>query len=519
MRMPSLAALAGGIMIAAVAVVATLFTTQNTVGQAAPHWEAVSAQVVTGRNVRLTARLVGANGQPVTSAIMVTASRLDMGPDGMQTMTSELRRVSTTEPGTVAFETDIVMAGRWALRLSATVAGQAEPVTGVVIFTAAQQRSDATPAAPASGDRRVLYYRNPMGLADVSPTPKKDSMGMDYIPVYADELEGPPGTIRISPEKIQRAGVRTQPVERRSLAQDIRAVGSVVHDESRLAVTTVKFGGFVEDLFVRTTGAPVTAGQPLLRVWIESKELLDKEIDYLFALRRGEDTTHEENNLRIFGVPEQVIEELRRTKQTTRSVVLTAPLDGVVVEKPAIVGMRFNAGDVLFKTADHSTVWILAQVAEHDLGQLRPGQRARISLTAFAGETFDGRVAFIYPELDIATRTATVRIEVRNENLRIRPGQYADVIIESAASQSPVIAIPRSAIIDDGSRQVAFVAKGNGSFEPRELTLGARGGDLVAVRSGLKEGENVVVAGNFLLDAESNLQAALRTFEAPQVQP
>ena len=518
MRMPSLAALAGGIMIAAIAVAATLFTTQITVGQTAPHWEAVSAQVVTGRNVRLTARLLGANGQPVASAIMVTASRLDMGPDGMQTMTSELRQVATTEPGTVVFETDIAMAGRWALRLTSTVAGQAQPVTGVVVFTAAQQRSDATPAAPAAGERRVLYYRNPMGLADVSPTPKRDSMGMAYIPVYADDLNGPPGTVRISPEKIQRAGVRTQRVERRSLAQDIRAVGSVVHDESRLAVTTVKFGGFVEELFVPTTGAHVTAGQPLLRVWIESKDLLDKEVDYLFALRRGDDTSREENNLRIFGVPEQVIDELRRTKLPARSVVLTAPLDGIVLEKPAIVGMRFNPGDMLYKTADHSKVWVLAQVAEHDLSLLKPGQRARISLTAFAGETFDGRVALVYPELDAATRTATVRIEVPNDNLRIKPGQYADVIIEAATSQGAVIAVPRSAIIDSGSRQVAFVAKGNGAFEPRELKLGARGEDFVAVRSGLKVGENVVVAGNFLLDAESNLQTALRSFEAPQVQ-
>jgi Cu(I)/Ag(I) efflux system membrane fusion protein len=515
--MPSLAALVGSIMIAAIAVVATLVTTQNTVGQTAPHWEAVSAQVVTGRNVRLTARLVGANGQPVTSAIMVTASRLDMGPEGMQTMTSALRQVASTEPGTVAFETDIAMAGRWALRLTATVTGQAQPVTGVVIFTAAQQRSDATPAAPAAGDRRVLYYRNPMGLADVSPTPKKDSMGMDYIPVYADDLGGPVGTIRISPEKIQRAGVRTQPVERRSLAQDVRAVGTVVPDESRLAATTIKFGGFVEDLFVRTTGAPVTAGQPLLRVWIESKELLDKEVDYLFALKRGEDTTQTENNLRIFGVPEQVIDDLRRTKLPARSVVLTAPLDGIVLEKPAIVGLRFNPGDMLFKTADLSTVWILAQVAERDLSQVRLGQRARISFAAFAGESFAGRVAFVYPELDTATRTATVRIEVPNEAMRIKVGQYADVVIESPASKSAVLAIPRTVIIDSGSRQIAFVAKGNGTFEPRELTLGARGEDFVAVRSGLKEGEEVVVAGNFLIDAESNLQTALRSFEAPQV--
>src|SRR5688572_13414794 len=249
MRLPSLAAIAGGITIA-VAVVATIFTTQITAGQTGSRWEAVSAQIVTGRNVRLTARLVGADSQPITAPIMVTASRLDMGPDGMQTMTSQLRQVPSTEPGTVAFETDIVMAGRWALRITATVAGQAQPVTGVVVFTAAQQRSDAAPAAPAAGERRVLYYRNPMGLADVSPTPKRDSMGMAYIPVYADELSGPPGTVRISPEKIQRAGVRTERVERRSLSHDIRAVGTVVPDESRLAVTTVKFGGFVEDLFV-----------------------------------------------------------------------------------------------------------------------------------------------------------------------------------------------------------------------------------------------------------------------------
>ncbi|MSO76721.1 MAG: efflux RND transporter periplasmic adaptor subunit [Alphaproteobacteria bacterium] len=379
---------------------------------------------------------------------------------------------------------------------------------------------DAPPSA--AGGRRVIYYRNPMGLADVSPKPKKDSMGMDFIPVFEDEVLGPAGSVRIGPERVQRAGVRTEPVSRRVLTRRIKAAGTVTADESRVAVVTAKFDGFVETLHVPLTGTAVRAGQPLMRVWIESPDILRKQADYLTALRgsaRVGDLAKTEQNLRLFGLSDQVIARLRETGEAVRALTLTAPTTGTVMEKPALVGMRFAAGDMLFKVTDLSTVWVMAQVAERDLGWLRIGQTARIVFRAFAEQPIEGEVAFIYPELNMMTRTASVRIVLGNPDGRIKTGLYGDVTIEAQASDSPVIAIPDSAIIDSGSRRVAFVAKGDGLFEPRQLALGRRGNGLVEVLDGLEEGERLVVTGNFLIDAESNLRAALSGFGPPKVEP
>ena len=512
----------------AVLAFAALFATLMPIGisiatQHEPRWEAVKAEVPVGKGVRLEVRLVGTGAKPLAGGLRVTSKRLDMGPDGMPTMTAPLRPIPSSSPGVLAFETDLVMAGRWALTVSAAVAGSDKPATGVVLFTAVEKRSEAAPVPSPAGKRRVLYYRNPMGHPDVSPVPKKDSMGMDYIPVYQDEAAGPAGTVRIAPEKIQRAGVRTDLVTRRTLNRTVRAVGTVVPDERRLGILNAKFDGFVEELFVPVTGAEVRAGERLMRVWIGSREILQKQSDYLSALRgAGASSSEAERaarNLRLFGISEQVIEGLRRTRDPVRSIVLRASADGTVMEKPAVNGMRFSAGDMLFRIADLSTVWVLAQVAERDLAVLRIAQQARIQFSAFAGEIFKGRIAFVYPELNLVTRTAIVRIEVPNESRRIKLGQYADVTIEAPQVTAPVIAIPQSAVIDSGSRRVAFVAKGDGVFEPRNVVLGLRGDHFIEIKDGLSEGERIVTTGNFLIDAESNLRAALGAFAPPAAQP
>ena len=477
-------------------------------------WQVENPDVAVGQHVRLSVRVVDASGKPVVGPVTIASSRLDMGPQGMPTMTAPLRVLDPPKQGLVTFETDIPMAGKWALTLSGKIAGRSDTISGQVVFTARAAPSHAAPSRTPSGQRRIAYYRAPMS-PDTSPVPKKDAMGMDYIPVYADAALKVPGAIRISPERIQRAGVRLEVVGRRNLSQTLRASGSVDHDESRLAIVTSKFSGFVEKLFVSVTGAEVHPGQPLARVWIESNDILAKEADYLIALRgigAPGDAKRAENNLRFFGVPETMIQELKRTGQPVRSITLTSPLHGIVIEKPAIPGMRFAAGDTLFKIADHSVVWVIAQVAERDLAALKVGETARIRLAAYADTPFQGRVAFIYPELDMATRTVQVRIEVANPDGRIKIGQYADVAIQAPFPGGPVVAIPEPAIVDDGTRQVAFVAKEGGVFEPRALVLGRRAGGYVEVRQGLAEGERIVSSGNFLIDAESNLQTALSTF-------
>jgi membrane fusion protein, copper/silver efflux system len=413
-------------------------------------------------------------------------------------------RKSATAAGAVVIGTTI---------LAFTIFGTAGSVPGVLGGATAAHAEEP----PASSPRKILYYRNAMGLPDTSPVPKKDEMGMDYVPVYSDEVLAKPGTFRLTTEKIQRAGVRTEIVKRMPLVNAVRATGTVTADESRQAVLTTKFDGFIEKLFVSTTGEKVRAGQTLMRVWIQSTEILIKEADFIGSLQSNA-PQHAESAaamLRQYGVPPSLIAEMRRTGQPTRTITIVAPISGTVMEKSAVEGMHFTAGDTLFRTADLSSVWVLAQISERDLAGLRPGLAAKVAFRDNPGISFTGKVAFIYPQISADTRTVQVRIAVANPDGLLRVGQYADVAIDATASIGAVVAIPESAVIDDGSRQIAFVALPNGVFEPRILTLGVRAGGYDEVRAGLSEGERIVTSGNFLIDAESNLQTALQTLKQP----
>lgn len=374
--------------------------------------------------------------------------------------------------------------------------------------------SNASAAKPS--DHRVLYYRNPMGLPDTSPKPKNDSMGMAYLPVYADEgTQGdPPGTVRISPGKIQTLGVRTETVEMRpSVDRSVRATGIVQFDERHLATVTTKVAGWIEHLAVSATGDPVRRGQVLAEIY--SPDLVASEEEYLVAARLGGAiTTASLQRLRAQDVPETEIARLRRTGRASRLIAVRAPADGVVIDKPAQEGMRVGPGDPLYKTADLSTVWLMAQVQEQDLGAVQPGEMAKANFVAFPGRTFEGKVDFIYPTLSADTRTARVRIIIPNPDGVLRAAMYANVQIAAASSAGAVLAVPSPAVIDNGVRQVVLIDRGEGRFEPRQVQLGTHGGDWVQVISGVSAGDKVVVGANFLIDAESNLRAALQGFSA-----
>ena len=392
------------------------------------------------------------------------------------------------------------------------------------VFGGAEPSVEAQVAAPGpSGRGKILYYRNPMGLPDTSPVPKKDSMGMDYIPVYQGEDEA--GVVTVSPARLQMLGVRTVPVQTRlGLSRSIRATGAVQAAEDSLAVVNTKFDGFVEKLFVSTTGTVVRAGQPLARVWVQTPDIttrmgpdiVTREVDYIVALQQHDEAAQARalQNLRNYGIPDSAIEEIRRTGQATRQIIISAPRSGVIIEKPAIEGMRFNTGDPLFKVADLSKVWVMADVAEQDLGLIQKGQTARVSFVAFPGQSFSGTVDFIYPALMANTRTGRVRIVLPNPDGRLRESMYAAVAVDAPSGSSTVLAVPDSAVIDSGTRQVVLVTKGQGRFEPRAVKIGARGEGQAQILDGLKPGEQVVVGANFLIDAESNLRAALQTFTA-----
>jgi Cu(I)/Ag(I) efflux system membrane fusion protein len=383
-------------------------------------------------------------------------------------------------------------------------------------------QENAGASAPPKGPGKILYYRNPMGLADTSPVPKKDSMGMAYIPVHEGDDET--GIVTVSPARVQMLGVRTAPVEQHaSLARTVRATGTIQPDESQLAVVTTKFDGVVEKLLVSTTGAMVHAGQPLARVWIQTPDTLTqmgpdvitRQIGLVIALQDKDPVAiaAAENVLREYGIPDAAIAEIRRTGRATRSVTITAPRSGFISEKPAIDGMHFNTGDPLFKIADHSTMWLLADVQEQDLGALRVGATAKATLVSYPDRTFIGKVDFIYPSLMANTRTGRARIVLPNSDGALRESMYASVAIDaSQPSGAPMLTVPDSAILDSGTRQAVLVAHGQGRFEPRAVRTGAHGDGYTQILDGLKPGEVVAVSANFLIDAESNLRAALSAF-------
>jgi Cu(I)/Ag(I) efflux system membrane fusion protein len=381
------------------------------------------------------------------------------------------------------------------------------------------------PTATAGGPRKILYYRNPMGLPDTSQVPKKDWMGMDYIPVYEGEEQDDGKTVKVSLDKVQRSGVRTEAVEARVIVRPVRAVGTVMHDESRLTVVTMRSDGFVEDLFVSRTGQHVHAGEPLFRVY--SADIQRAQIDLLIAMgtsQRGSGVPAADANrnlegalqrLRNLAVPESRIREVREKGVNPRTLDWPAPATGDVIEKKIINGQRVQAGQELYRIADHSHLWVIADVAEADLPAIKMGTRANVTVRAYAAQPIEGEVTFIYPELRAETRTARVRIEIPNPDGRLKVDMYADVVFQTGAAE-PVAAVPASAVIDSGTRQVVLVAKGEGRFEPRPVKLGMRGDGYVEVLEGVSKGEEVVTSATFLIDAESNLKAALQAFTQPE---
>lgn len=388
--------------------------------------------------------------------------------------------------------------------------------------------SDEVPAAKPQGDkdnsRQVKYYRNPMGLPDTSPVPKKDSMGMDYIPVYADE-EVAAGQVKISLDKVQKLGVKTEQVTSRKLIRTVRAVGQFQLDERRQHTITAKFEGYIERLFVNATGQPVKRGQSLMEVY--SPELVSAQEEYLIAwngrqsLRNGTEESmvgvgqlseSALKRLRNWDISDTQLQRLQREGKATRTLTLYSPANGVVLEKTAVQGMRFTPGEPLFKIADLSAIWLLADVFEQDIALVHVGQSVKISVDAYPGQELTGKIAYIYPTVTPETRTAKVRVELANPGGMLKPDMYASVQLVSGHGKASALMVPDSAILDSGTRQIVLVQRAEGLFEPREVKFGMRSDGYAEVLQGLSEGESVVVRANFLIDAESNLKAALGSF-------
>ena len=408
-------------------------------------------------------------------------------------------------------------AGRgFAIAFAAALAGTAAGagtvlwLNGAERFTAniASSSSEApAPTGPCGG--KVKYYRNPMGAPDTSPVPKKDSMQMDYIPVCEDEGASEDGNVvKVSLDKVQRLGVRSEAVEERALSRTVRVFATVQYDERRQTVIAPRFGGWIEKLHVNATGDVVTAGQKLFEVYSPELNVLQQE----FMLSRGTQGSAD-NRLRNLHYPESDLERLRRGERPPRTIAVPAPAAGTVIEEMAIEGMRYQPGETLFRIVDTSTMWVLAEVYEQDLAFVKAGDMAKVAVNAWPNRPFPGRVTFIYPGVGKESRTARLRIEVANPDGLLRADMAATVEIE-APIPGRWVAVPDSAVIDSGKRQIVLVERGEGRYEPRPVKLGARVPGYVQVLEGLRPGERVVTSATFLIDAESNLRAALAAFTA-----
>ena len=389
------------------------------------------------------------------------------------------------------------------------------------------QLSASAPAAGKPAERKVLYYRNPMGLPDTSPVPKKDPMGMDYVPVYegdAPAASTPADQVAISPDKVQKLGVRSEVVTRGALGEVIRAAGRVEVDERRVVAVSPKFEGWVERLFVNATGQPVARGQPLFEAY--SPELVSAQREYAIAAQGVHDlkdagpdaqasmqrlAESSLTRLRNWDISDEQVRALSQRGEVRRSLTFRSPVGGFVLEKKALQGMRFMPGEALYQIADLSSVWVIADIYERDLAAVKRGSKAQVTVAAYPGETFTGTITYVYPTLRPETRTIPVRIELANRGERLKPNMYAQVEVATPA-RAQTLMVPSSAVIDSGARQIVLVELGDGRYQPRDVRVGARSAEQTEILEGVKEGERVVVAANFLIDAESNLKAAIAGF-------
>ncbi|HEB49850.1 MAG TPA: efflux RND transporter periplasmic adaptor subunit [Desulfobulbus sp.] len=375
---------------------------------------------------------------------------------------------------------------------------------------------------PQQEEKKPLFYRSPMNPAVTSPVPAKDEMGMDYIPVYADDdTTGPPGTVKIDPVMVQKIGVRTAMAMKRSMSREVRTPARIAFNEASLSMVHSKFSGWAEELFVSKTGQQVKKGEPLFSIY--SPELVSTQEEYLLALanarilarsslaeiREGAKRLVEatRSRLEFFDIPDSVINTLEKTGRIERDITIISPYQGTVIRMGIRAGHYLTPKDELYRIADLSTVWVYADVYEDDLPWIRTGDKATMTVTTQPGTVFSGTVDYIYPYEEGETRTVKVRLVFRNRDFGLRPGMFAGVTIH-ASRRDNVLAVPSEAIVRSGTEALVFIRRGEGLFEPRKVVTGLVADGYTEIVSGLKEHETVVTSAQFLIDSESKLKEA-----------
>ncbi len=379
--------------------------------------------------------------------------------------------------------------------------------------------TNAATAAGAGSERKIKYYKSTMMLGEISQSPRKDSMGMGMAPVYEDEASDS-STISVDPVTVQNMGIRLGTVTRGALRRTIRTVGSVDFDETALSDVTTKFKGWIEKLYVDSTGKQVHKGEPLFEIY--SPDLYSAQTEFLIELNQTPGSVGAEalkasslTKLKFFDISDEQIAELEKTRRATKTLRVNAPRDGIVLEKMAIEGQMVDAGMKLYRLADLAIVWVQAQVYEQDLPYVELGQEATVSLSYLPDRKFRGRVTYVYPTLDEKTRTARVRMEFHNPGYFLKPGMFATVELTAELEPSTLL-VPDMAVLRSGERNTVFVALEGGKFDPRVVTLGPRSeNNMYQVLSGVNEGERVVTSGQFMFDSESQLREAIQKMLKP----
>jgi len=344
---------------------------------------------------------------------------------------------------------------------------------------------------------------------------------MESIQKEGKVQEIAPGTVQISPERQQLIGVRFGTVAKRTLQKVIRTVGRIDYDEKRIGIVSPKIGGWIEELLVDFTGRFVRKGEPLLTIY--SPELVSTQEEYLLALKAKQDWSKSpfpevteggnllaesaRRRLKLWDISDAQIKTLEESREPTKTLTLYSPFTGYVIEKMVNKGQFVDAGMALFKIADLSVVWLIADIYEYELSAIRLGQQAAIQMAYYPGETFTGKAIYIYPYLDPQTRTAKVRYEFPNPRGKLKPEMFTN--LEITVRLGDKLAVPEDAVIDTGLRKVVVIDRGSGYFEPREVKLGVKAGDVFEVLDGLQAGERVVTSANFLIDSESKLKEAI----------
>ena len=370
--------------------------------------------------------------------------------------------------------------------------------------------------------RKILYWQDPMHPQYKSDKPGiAPDCGMKLEPVYADG--GPaetdaPGTVEITPEQQQLIGVTYGIAEYETMRDSVLAAARVTTDETRIAKVQPKLEGWIDYVFVDFTGKAVRAGDPLLTVY--SPEALATQQEYLLALK-AQRTVHDNplheikestdnmvaaarKRLELWDIPNWEIDEVARTGQTVKNLTLDSPISGFVTERNAYPKQHVTPETVLYTVADLSSVWVVANVFEYESPNVRLNQPATLTLSSSPGRAFHGRVTYILPEVDPATRTLKVRLQFDNPHFALKPDMYGQVEIATGGARKLVV--PETAVLNSGDRQVVFLDRGNGHFEPRTVTIGTQSGGLTEILSGLKEGDRIVTSGNFLIDSESQIK-------------